>query len=75
MAEGWCIDDVDPTDRLHNILVGLFCLRLVPARPLMSNWRSSGADSIVFTVLFGLATLFFLVFGILGLRNVLRFKR
>jgi hypothetical protein len=41
----------------------------------MSNWRSSGADSIVFTVLFGLATLFFLVFGILGLRNVLRFKR
>jgi hypothetical protein len=43
--------------------------------PLMSNWRSSGADSIVFTVLFGLASLFFLVFGILGLRNVLGFKR
>jgi hypothetical protein len=43
--------------------------------PLMINLRSSGADSLVFTVLFGFASLYFLAFGALGLRNVLRFKR
>src|SRR5271156_4546134 len=41
---------------------GLFLLN-----PVMINLRSSGADAKVFAVLFGLASLFFLVFGALGL--------
>jgi hypothetical protein len=52
-----------------------FACGLYLLNPLMINLRSSGADSLVFTVLFGFASLYFLAFGALGLRNVLRFKR
>jgi hypothetical protein len=41
----------------------------------MIELRSGDENSQVFAALFALASLFFLVFGILGLRNVLRFKQ
>jgi hypothetical protein len=65
------------TQRLGHTMFSLlyFGIGLYLLQPMMINFRSSGAISVVFTALFGLASLFFLVFGILGLRNVLRFKR
>jgi hypothetical protein len=41
----------------------------------MIELRSGDENSQVFAALFALASLFFLVFGILRLRNVLRFKQ
>jgi hypothetical protein len=43
--------------------------------PTMIELRDGDPGSLFFAVLFGLASLFFLLFGILGLRNVLRFRR
>jgi hypothetical protein len=65
------------TQRIGHTLFSLlyFGIGLYLLQPMMIDLRSSGAMSLVFTALFGVASLFFLVFGILGLRNVLRFKR
>jgi hypothetical protein len=41
----------------------------------MVELRGTDLMSLFFGVLFGTAGLFFLVFAVLGLRNVLRFKR
>jgi hypothetical protein len=41
----------------------------------MIELRSGIENSLVFAALFALASFFFLVFGVLGLRNVLRFRR
>lgn len=44
-------------------------------QPTMIELRGEDAMSLCFALIFALASLFFLVVGVLGLRNVLRFDR
>jgi hypothetical protein len=52
-----------------------FGIGLYLRQPTMIELRGGDAMSLVFALMFALAILFFIVFGLLGLRNVLRFKR
>lgn len=52
-----------------------FDIGLSLCQPTMIDLRGGDAMSLCFALMFALASLFFLVFGVLGLRNVLRFRR